>query len=66
MRVSFLRGLRRRAVVAGAVVTAAAGAANEVMLREENAAVFDTYRQQFDAVAAAAPHRPANGATVAC
>jgi len=39
---------------------------DEVMLQEENAAVFDTYRQQFDAVASAATRHPANGATVTC
>ncbi|MEN3306003.1 MAG: hypothetical protein V7603_2205 [Micromonosporaceae bacterium] len=39
---------------------------DEVMLQEENAAVFDTYRHQYDAVAAAATHKPANGASVAC
>jgi hypothetical protein len=39
---------------------------DEVMLQEENAGVFDTYRHQYDAAAAAATHQPANGATVAC
>jgi phosphatidylserine/phosphatidylglycerophosphate/cardiolipin synthase-like enzyme len=39
---------------------------DEIMLQEENAAVFDTYRQQYDAVAAATTHKPANGAAAAC
>jgi PLD-like domain len=39
---------------------------DEIMLQEENVGVFDTYRQQFDAVAAAATHHPANGGTVTC
>ena len=39
---------------------------DEVMLQQENAGVFDTYRRQFDAVAAAATHHPVNGATVTC
>jgi hypothetical protein len=39
---------------------------DEVMLQEENAAVFDTFRHQYDAVAAAATHKPANGAAAAC
>jgi len=39
---------------------------DEIMLQQENAGVFDSYRHQWDEAAAAAPHRPANGATVAC
>jgi hypothetical protein len=39
---------------------------DEVMLQMENGTVFDGYKGQFGAVAAAATHKPANGATVAC
>jgi len=39
---------------------------DELMLQEETAPIFDTYRHQFDAVAAAAPHKPVNGDTISC
>lgn len=39
---------------------------DEVMLQLEDAGVFATYKSQFGAVAAAATHKPANGAAFTC
>jgi hypothetical protein len=39
---------------------------DEIMLQEENAGIFDTYKAQYAAVAAAATHKPANGDAFAC
>lgn len=39
---------------------------DEVMLQEENDSVFDTYKSQFGAVAAATTHQPANGDSETC
>lgn len=39
---------------------------DEVMLQLENGAIFDAYRGQYNAVAAHATHKPANGAPASC
>jgi phosphatidylserine/phosphatidylglycerophosphate/cardiolipin synthase-like enzyme len=40
--------------------------ADEVMLQLENSTVFDAYKAQYNAVAAAATHKSANGDGLAC